>query len=149
MLTKYGYVEDAYKMIVKDKAPSWGYWIKTKEYSTLPETWEMSPKFFDASLNHVFLGDVSAWMVNDITGINYDADQPGFRNIIIRPHFLKELQWAKSSYHSVNGLITTEWRRFGNKIRFEVLIPGNCTATVYLNKIIRIKAGSHVFILNE
>lgn len=149
MLTKYGYAEDAYKMIVKDKAPSWGYWIKTKEYTTLPETWEMSPKFFDASLNHVFLGDVSAWMVNDITGINFDPEQPGFRNIIIRPHFLKELQWARSSYHSINGLISTEWRRSGNTIKFEVSIPGNCTASVYLDKMIHLKAGSHVFVLNE
>ena len=64
MLTKYGYIEDAMKMITKTEAPSWGYWVETMGYSTLPETWTLSPKFADASLNHVFMGDVSAWMMN-------------------------------------------------------------------------------------
>lgn len=31
MLTKYGYVEDAYKMVTKTEAPSWGYWVETKD----------------------------------------------------------------------------------------------------------------------
>ena len=72
MLTKYGYIEDAMKMITKTEAPSWGYWVETMGYSTLPETWTLSPKFADASLNHVFMGDVSAWMMNQLAGINQE-----------------------------------------------------------------------------
>ena len=95
MLTKYGYIEDAMKMITKTEAPSWGYWVETMGYSTLPETWTLSPKFADASLNHVFMGDVSAWMMNQLAGINHDDSAPGFRHIRITPHFVKELDWAK------------------------------------------------------
>ena len=68
-------------MITKTEAPSWGYWVETMGYSTLPETWTLSPKFADASLNHVFMGDVSAWMMNQLAGINHDDSAPGFRHI--------------------------------------------------------------------
>ena len=51
MLSKYGYSETAYKMASKDEAPSWGNWIKLG-FSSLPETWKLSPDFRDASANH-------------------------------------------------------------------------------------------------
>lgn len=133
MLTKYGYVETAYKMANKTEAPSWGYWIE-QGYTTLPETWTLSPEFRDASLNHVFMGDISAWMTNDIAGINYDEQNPGFRNIIIRPHFIKDLQWAKAEYNSISGLIKSEWKRNGDNILLTVHIPLGAKATIYADK---------------
>ena len=105
MLTQYGYVEDAMPMLTKTDAPSWGYWVDTMGYSTLPETWTLSPEFRDASLNHVFMGDVSAWMMNQLAGINYDAERPGFKQVRITPQFVKGIDWAKGSYHSVAGPI--------------------------------------------
>ena len=73
----------------------------------------MSPEFKDASLNHVFMGDVSAWMYNCLAGINYDSAKPGFEHILIRPYFVKDLQWVKGEYKSVKGLIRSEWKREG------------------------------------
>ena len=130
MLTRYGYVEDAMKMITKTEAPSWGYWVETMGYTTLPETWTLSPKFNDASLNHVFMGDVSAWMMNQIAGINYDEQQPGFRHIRITPHFVEGLDWAKGEYHSVAGLISSEWKREGEKVILKIVIPTGSTAEI-------------------
>lgn len=150
MLTKYGYVEDAFKMIIKDKAPSWGYWIATKKYNTLPETWIMSSTFNDASLNHVFLGDVSAWLVNDIAGINYNYLQVGFKDVVIKPHFVSGLKWVKAEYRSRYGFVKSEWIRSGKKIVLIVNIPANCTATVYVDKITKISSGRYVFnLLNQ
>lgn len=130
MLTKYGYVEDAMRMITKTEAPSWGYWVETMGYTTLPETWTLSPKFADASLNHVFMGDVSAWMMNQLAGINYDTATPGFRHIRITPHFVRGLDWAQGEYHSVQGLISSQWKREGDKVLLTVTVPSGCTATV-------------------
>lgn len=130
MLTRYGYVEDAMKMLLKTDAPSWGYWIEKKGYTTLPETWTMNDKFADASLNHVFLGDVSAWMMNALAGINYDPSAPGFNRILITPHFVNDLDWVKGSYHSVRGLITSEWRTEGSLVTLTVTVPSGCTAEV-------------------
>ncbi len=126
MLTQYGYLEDAMKMITKKEAPSWGYWVETMGYTTLPETWTLSPQFRDASLNHVFMGDVSAWMMNRLAGINYDAEAPGFKRIRITPYFPQSLDWVQGSYHSVRGRIASEWKRENGKITLTVTIPSDC-----------------------
>lgn len=146
MLTKYGYIEDVMKMITKTEAPSWGYWVETMGYSTLPETWTLSPKFADASLNHVFMGDVSAWMMNQLAGINHDDSDPGFRHIRITPHFVKELDWAKGEYHSVRGRIASEWKREGDKVMLTVTIPADCSADIVVgDQTETVSAGTHTF----
>lgn len=145
MLTRYGYVEDAMKMVTKTEAPSWGYWVETMGYTTLPETWTLSPKFRDASLNHVFMGDVSAWMMNQLAGINYDTTQPGFYNILITPHFVEGLDWVKGSYHSVRGLITSEWKRENGKITLKVTVPSGCTAEIKVGEqSLKVGSGTHI-----
>ena len=145
MLTKYGFVEDAFKMLTKVKVPSLGNWVTEKGYSTLAETWKLSPEFHDASINHVFMGDISSWMTNNLAGINFDISEPGFNHIIIHPYFVKELDWVKGEYNSVNGLIRSEWKRKKNKIILRVSIPANTTETVYLDKVYFVKSGIHKF----
>lgn len=150
MLSAYGYAEEAYRMVTKTDAPSWGYWIDKLGYTTLPETWILSPKFNDASLNHVFFGDVSAWMYNYLAGINFDPGQPGFSHFIVRPCFVKDLQWVKGEYNSVKGLIRSEWKRQDGKIVLTVTVPANTTATVYMGgKAETVKSGVHIFSVKE
>lgn len=148
MLSKYGYAETAYMMATRETAPSWGNWIKLG-FTTLPETWVLSPDFRDASINHVFLGDISAWMVNTLAGINYDAENRGFEKIIIKPDYVEDLSWVKGEYKSVKGLIKSEWRREGDKIKLSVTIPVNTRATVYTDRVIEIGGGCHEFIFNH
>ena len=144
MLTKYGYLEDVMRMATKTEAPSWGYWVETMGYTTLPETWTLSPKFADASLNHVFMGDISAWMMNQLVGINLDANDPGFHHIVLTPHFPQAMEWAEGSYHSVKGLIVSQWKREADGIHLEVTIPADCTATLVLpNGSQELGAGRH------
>lgn len=143
MLTKYGYVDAVYKMATQEDAPSWGWWI-TQGFTTLGETWVLSPEFRDASINHVFLGDISAWMYNVLAGINYDEAQPGFRHILITPHFVEGLDWVKGEYRSVQGMIRSEWSREGNRVTLKVEIPDNTTATVIAcGKEQQLGAGAH------
>jgi alpha-L-rhamnosidase len=149
MLSKYGYAADAYKMAAQETAPSWGYWLKEKGFTSLAETWVFSPDYKDASLNHVFLGDISAWMVNSLAGINIDETQPGFRHIIFRPCFVAELVWVKSEYMSVNGLIQSNWKRNGNIVTLEIKVPANCTASVYADGVKEIGTGTHKFVITQ
>lgn len=145
MLTKYGYADVAYAMAAKKSGPSWGGWIE-QGFSTLAETWILSPDFRDASVNHVFLGDVSAWMYNALAGINYDEQNPGFKNIVIQPHFVEGLEWVKGEYHSVNGVIRSEWKRSNGKVFLTVAIPANTTAIIiHKNKRTPVKSGVHQF----
>lgn len=148
MLSKHGYAETAYRMASQETAPSWGNWIKLG-FTTLAETWVLSPEFRDASINHVFLGDISAWMVNTLAGINYDPEKRGFENIIIKPDYIKDLSWVKGEYKSIKGLIKSEWKREGNKIKLLVTIPANATATIYTDKAIHVKGGKYEFVFEQ
>lgn len=147
MLTKYGYADTAYRMATRTEAPSWGHWIEECGYTTLAETWTLSPEFRDASLNHVFFGDIAAWMTNDIAGLNFDSEKPGFSNIIIRPTFMNDLQWAEAEYHSSKGLVRSHWQRDKDgRIELTVTIPHGCTAAVELaGTSQRIGGGEHRF----
>ncbi|MDD7233947.1 MAG: family 78 glycoside hydrolase catalytic domain [Bacteroidales bacterium] len=128
-LTEYGLKDVAYEMASKEDHPSWLAWIHDG-YTSLGETWIMSPKFNDASLDHIFFGDISAWLVNDIAGINKDDLAPGFGHIVISPHFVDGLDWANASYNSVKGLIKAGWKKKGEKVVVDVTIPENTTATL-------------------
>lgn len=147
VLVKYGYVQAAYKMITKETVPSWGAFIK-QGYKTLPESWTVNNASNDASLNHIFLGDVSSWMTKTFAGINFDNDNRGYNHIIIKPHFVKDLSWAKAEYHSIKGLIKSEWKRKGNAIELKVTIPENTTAIVYTDIEHRISGGKYTFIFS-
>jgi len=111
----------------------------------LAETWVLSPEFRDASTNHVFLGDISAWMINTLAGINYDVEHRGFEKIIIKPDYIEDLSWVKGEYKSVKGMIKSEWKREGKKITLEVSIPANTSATIFTDKEIEVGGGSYKF----
>ena len=150
MLVKYGYVETAYKLATQTRRPSWGNWI-VEGFTTPLETWALRENFSDSSANHVFFGDIAAWMQSDIAGINYDEQKPGFENIIIRPHFPAEMEWAEASYHSVRGVVRSAWHRSRNHIILEVTIPLNTTATIYTDGVYKIKGNgsTYRFVVNE
>jgi alpha-L-rhamnosidase len=148
MLSKYGYAETAYKMATRETVPSWGNWMKLG-FTTLAETWVLSPDFRDASVNHVFLGDISAWMVHTLAGINYDVERRGFEKIIIKPDYIKDLSWVKGEYKSVKGQIKSEWVREGDYIRLSVTIPMNATATIYTDKTVEVGGGYYEFIFKD
>jgi len=147
MLTKYGYIEDAMQMLLKTEAPSYGNWFTPAlNRTTLPETWTLSPKFNDASLNHAFFGDVSSWMFKQLAGINYDPDKPAFENILFTPHFVKELNWAKAEYKSVKGLIASQWKREGSKVVLTVTVPVGCTAEIQVGSTTKqVPSGTHSY----
>ena len=146
MLTRYGHVETAYKMASQTEGPSWGWWV-SQGFTTLAETWMLSPEWRDASINHVFLGDVAAWYVNDLAGINFDPADPGFGHIVIAPHFVEALDWAAASYDSVRGEIRSEWRRCGGCVTLKVSIPANTTADIRVGGeiVATVSGGVHEF----
>lgn len=145
MLCKYGYADQAVDMALKKDAPSWANWIECG-YTTPIETWVLSPEFRDASANHVFLGDINAWMYNYIAGINYDVEKPGFKHIIFSPCFPKQLTWAKATYKSPAGQIMSSWKREGDNIVLDVTIPVNTTATIIAGDTKKeVQAGNHQF----
>jgi alpha-L-rhamnosidase len=145
VLSAFGHADQAYEISCKDGEPAWGNWIK-RGYTSLPERWVLREDFRDSSLNHVFLGDIYAWFENAIAGINFDPKAPGFKNILITPHFMKGLDHASGHYNSQAGMVKSSWQRVGDQVRLNVTVPTNSTATVIAGgKTMHVGAGNHTF----
>ena len=148
MLTKYGYVDQAYAIAVAPGEPSYADWVR-KGYTTSLEMW-VAKDNLRMSDNHVFLGDITAWMMSDLTGIQPDPDSPGFSHFYIRPHFPEELNYANASYQSVAGTIMSKWKRSGDAVKISITVPGNTAATVEVgDKVLNLNPGNHRITINN
>ena len=58
--------------------------------------------------------------------------EPGFEKIRIQPRPDASLSWAKTSYQSPYGVITTDWEQDGESFTLRVEIPCNTRAEVIL-----------------
>lgn len=126
-LTRYGRPDVIYRIASQRTFPSWGYWLE-QGANTLWQNWDGSQ-----SRNHVMFGSIDAWFYQALAGIRPDPENPGFRNVIIRPAFVESLNHATGSFLSSRGLIRSEWERKAGEMQLRVEIPANSTATVYLS----------------
>ena len=83
--------------------------------------------------NHVMLvGDLVIWFYEDLAGIRPDPEQPGFKHILMKPHPVGGLKFAKATHRSPYGLISSEWNKTRGAFKWKLTIPPNTTATVYV-----------------
>jgi alpha-L-rhamnosidase len=71
-------------------------------------------------------------MYEYLAGIRPDKAKPGFKHIIMRPHIVPGLQYTDASYHSIRGKISSSWKNTPARLEWNILIPPNCTADVYI-----------------
>ena len=147
-LSENGYPETAYKVATQQTYPSWGWWVMNGA-TTLLENWDLEAER-DISDNHMMFGEIGAWFFKGLGGIFPDPDQPGFKHILLRPYMPKELDHFEASFKSPYGTIISQWRRVKNKITYQVTVPANSSATLYLpesiagEKIVKLDAGQHI-----
>lgn len=131
-LSENGYENLAYEIASQETFPSWGWWVKNGA-TTLYENWDINAKK-DISKNHIMFGEIGAWLYKGIGGIFPDPNAPGFKNIILKPHFVKGLNYFNTSYDGPYGEIISNWKRQNEKtVHYTVVIPPNSTAAVTLN----------------
>lgn len=129
-LSENGYADLAYKVASQETYPSWGWWIANGA-TTLFENWNIEASR-DISMNHIMFGEISAWFYKALGGIHPDPNNPGFKNVLLEPHFVEGLDSFGASYESINGFIVSEWKKSGNGINYTVTIPANTTAQLLL-----------------
>jgi len=126
-LTQSGHNDIAYRLLLSDTFPSWGYSIKYGA-TTIWERWDGYTKehgFQDPkmnSFNHYSLGSVGRWLYQYVAGIDTDENEVGFSKIIIRPNPAKGLTYVRSEYKSINGLIKNSWEIIGNQFVMNVCL---------------------------
>ena len=130
-LTLYGRADIAYRLASIRTYPSWGY-MAANGATTIWELWNgntANPKM--NSQNHVMLlGDLIVWMYENAAGIK--AKEPGFKVIEMKPSFVDSLEYVKASYHSIYGLIKSEWNKKNGLFNWDITVPANTKAIVYI-----------------
>ena len=129
-LSENGYSDVAYKVASQETYPSWGWWI-VNGATTFYENWDLEAKR-DLSLNHIMFGEINAWFYKALGGIKPDPEQPGFKNVLLQPHFVNGLENFYSEHDGPYGKIISSWEKGNGTVAYTVTIPANSSATVYL-----------------
>src|SRR5437762_1342407 len=62
-----------------------------------------------------------------------DPKQPGFKNIILHPHFVSGLDFSTVTHNGPYSVISSSWVRSGNRVTWAVLVPANSSGDVMLD----------------
>lgn len=128
VLTRFGYSDLALKMIVREDYPSYGNWV-VRGATTL---WE---NFFPdkvSSMNHHFWGDISAWFIKCLAGIQLNPNKNNVNELCIAPSFVDALDCASAHHIAPAGRISSSWTREGQNIVLTLEIPKDICATAIL-----------------
>ena len=139
-LSDNGYAGLAYEVASQETFPSWGWWI-VNGATTFYENWPLDASK-DISMNHIMFGEINAWYYKALGGIFPDEKQPGFKNVILKPNFVGGLDEFEAEYDGIFGKILSSWKKSAGVISYNVVIPPNSTATLFLSEAIEITEGN-------
>ena len=130
----------AYKLIVQNRFPSYGYnamrGIKTLAERFFPlgqRGWEQEDGRNHDSLNHHFWGDVSAWFILRVAGIQINPDFYHPDRVVIAPDFLDDLTFAQGKVERRKGEIFVRWERVDDgAIKLIIDIPQGVEGALHL-----------------
>ncbi|MBN2165145.1 MAG: family 78 glycoside hydrolase catalytic domain [Marinilabiliaceae bacterium] len=138
-LNENGRSDVAYRLASNTDYPSWGYMVENGA-TTIWELWNGNtahPKM--NSQNHVMmLGDLLVWMFRNMAGIQ--SDSAAYKSIVLKPEDIEGLNHVNATYNSVYGPITSNFTKTLHDFNWNVTIPANTTAYVY----IPVKAGATI-----
>lgn len=140
VLTREGYSDLAYELLVKQENPSWMYSVN-QGATTIWERWDSytEENGFDKSgmnsFNHYSNGSVAAWMYESMLGISIDAANG---KIYLKPIVITgenaPIKKCEGYYCSIYGKISVKWELTGNNLLYEVTIPANAEAILTLDE---------------
>jgi alpha-L-rhamnosidase len=136
-LVRWGYADEAYRLLLRRQMPSWGYMIDHGG-TTIWERWDgwVEGRGFQSpsmnSFNHYAIGSVGEWVWRTAAGINPCESDPGCRRVEIRPVPGGGLTGVRAVWRSIRGPVGVAWQTSGAAFELDVSIPPNVRATVVL-----------------
>jgi alpha-L-rhamnosidase len=132
-LTDYGRADLAYTIATNSTYPGWGYMIENGA-TTIWELWNGNKA--DPAMNsgnHVMLlGDLVVWLYEDVAGIESSRAKPAYQEIVMYPREIDSLKYVDASYNSVRGLVRSDWKKENGKFLWNITVPANSSAIVYV-----------------
>ncbi len=139
VLSRFGYNDVAYTLLLQESYPSWLYPVKMGA-TTIWERWDgIKPdgSFQNEgmnSFNHYSYGAVGDWMYRVMAGINSDSTYPGYKRMIIAPKPGGGFSFVNAELETQYGKIKSAWRKEKNTFILDVTVPVNTTAILVLPK---------------
>ena len=123
VLSDFGEVDLAYRVMTQPDAPSYGNWVARGE-TALAEDFYTEEQGVN-SRNHHFFGDISAWFIKALCGIRLNPAFKGVDTFAIQPHFPQALSFAEGYHEGPLGKIEVRWEKTedGRHIRFDLKAP--------------------------
>lgn len=137
VLSRYGYLDEAYLLLNREEYPSWLYPVK-QGATTIWERWDgQKPdgSFQDKgmnSFNHYAYGAIGEWMYRVMAGIEIDLTAPGYKHILIQPQPGGGFTRVSASHHTMHGKVASVWELKNNRFELAVEVSPNTRATVRL-----------------
>jgi alpha-L-rhamnosidase len=133
LLSDLGMQDLSSRLLSHPEFPSQAYIINAG-MTTWPERqWEWTSGIeWNQSLNHPMQAGFAAFFYESLAGIRPDPDEPGFKQFIIKPSFLENLEFAGAEIESPYGTIVSKWKRLDKGIELDLEIPFNSKARVIL-----------------
>jgi hypothetical protein len=115
-----------FNMNNRSDVPGYGYQI-AQGATALTESWQA---LRNVSNNHLMLGHLMEWFYSGLAGIKQTDSSVAFKNILIHPEVVGDINDVKASYQSPYGLIKSEWHKTATTFNLQVSIPVNTTAVI-------------------
>jgi len=137
VLTRFGRIDVAYKLLLQESYPSWLYPVKMGA-TTIWERWDgIKPDgSFQTtgmnSFNHYAYGAIGDWMYRTMGGLDTDESAPGYKKVNIAPQPGGGITHASTKLETPYGETASEWNIENGVFKLKVTIPTNVTATVCL-----------------
>lgn len=131
-LTRAGYKDLAYKLLLNTGYPSWGYMVEHGA-TTMWERWNGDQMISDPAMNsynHYAYGAVADWIYRYAASIDASSEDPGFHTVVLNPHFDPRLGSLSFTYDSAYGQIHSEWVVRGSAADWRITIPANATGWI-------------------
>lgn len=148
-LSDNGFADVAYMLATQRKYPSWGYMTENGA-TTIWELWngdKANPSM--NSGNHVMLlGDLLTWCYQYLAGIRQTAESTAYKHIVMRPSFaIEDCFSIDASYETPYGTVKSQWHKTLERLHWEIEIPANTTAEVWLpdGKVKNVGSGIYTF----
>ena len=126
VLSDFGCADLALNMITRPDFPSYGY-IVNLGFNTLLERFTREPV---DSVNHHFWGDITAWFVKVLAGLDYNPAATDLKHVDIKPHVVENLSDAAAYYDSNYGRIESSWVKRDGKVILTVKVPDGMTGVI-------------------
>lgn len=134
-LSEYGHGDAAMDCIHAEGYPGFKFLFglgATTIWERWGEGWRPDRDFAFYSMNHPMQAGFDAWFFNGLGGISPSDEDPGFKRILLQPHFVPGLESVDAWHRSIRGVVRSAWSRGPEGLAWRIEIPANTTALVFV-----------------